>query len=301
MTPSATALVSSSVTATATAHPSLLNSLAKTFQRIVSAGHLKNAKLAWAHPAHVQVSGKNGGHVTACVDPDTVSESSQTHALSTPTATQHHHKLKLNRAASPKFANPVNGQSGPPVMQSATHSGKCSKSNSRRPSITLYELKASYPVAVLTQSNFSQTKRERPCNCPEGVDADDEECGCDDTTECVTCKGPPCSCIGKFEKSSNGKLNFPTKGAWSEWTPCDGECGGGVRTRERDDPCIPDFVPEVETEECEKISKSDLPDLTRTVQDVECVVVPAKINPKVVRAKIKETRKSISSILDKFW
>ena len=203
MTLSATALASNSVTETATVHPSSLNSLAKTFQRIVNVVHLKNAKLAWVLHAHARVSGKSGDHVTACVDLDTVSESSQIHVLSTPTETQHHHKLKLNRAASPKYASPVNGQSGPHVMQSVTPSGK----HNFILSILQFQLKSTL-VKYRNSLNFSQTKRERPCNCPEGVDADDEECGCDDTTECVTCKGPPCSCIGKFEKSSNGKLNF---------------------------------------------------------------------------------------------
>ena len=66
---------------------------------------------------------------------------------------------------------------------------------------------------------------------------DDEECGCGETQECVTCKGPPCSCLDD----------------WAEWGPCDGPCGGGVKTRTRNDPCNPDAVTEVETEECEEI------------------------------------------------
>lgn len=58
-----------------------------------------------------------------------------------------------------------------------------------------------------------------------------------------------------------------------------------MRTRERNDPCIPDFVPELETEECEPISKS---------------YDEREINPKVLRAKVDATKSSISSLLDKY-
>ena len=91
-------------------------------------------------------------------------------------------------------------------------------------------------------------------------------------------------------------LNMFFKGDWSEWTPCDGECGGGVRTRERNDPCIPDFVPELETEECVPISKS-----SDEIETIRCIVEPATINPKVLRAKVKETKNSIATLLDKYW
>ena len=74
-------------------------------------------------------------------------------------------------------------------------------------------------------------------------------------------------------------------GDWAEWTPCDGECGGGVRTRERDDPCIPDFVPELETEECVPISK---------------LIDERDVNPKVLRAKVNATKSLIASLLDKY-
>ena len=119
---------------------------------------------------------------------------------------------------------------------------------------------------ILTQI-FSQMFRYRECDCPDGVSEEDEECGCD-TSECETCKGPPCSCLGD----------------WSEWTPCDGECGGGKRTRERNDPCVPDFVPEVETEMCEE--KREYTTVT--------------VNPKILAARRDEAKKSISSILSKY-
>ena len=175
VTLSATALVSNSATATVTAHLSSLNSLAKTFQRIVSVVHLKNAKLVWALHAHVQVSGKSGDHVTACVDLDTVSESSQIRVLSTPTETQRHHKLKPNRAASRKCVSPANGQSGLHAMQSVTPSGKHNNLNIFSHSTVIYTtldklnvsghataLKVLMPtmrnVAVMTQLNVSPAR-----------------------------------------------------------------------------------------------------------------------------------------------
>ena len=93
---------------------------------------------------------------------------------------------------------------------------------------------------------------------------EDEECGCGPSSECETCKGPACSCLGD----------------WSDWGPCDGPCGGGVKTRERNDPCIPDFEPEVETMECEEIRESQTG------------------SPKILNRD--QTRNRINSILDKY-
>ncbi|CAG5109987.1 Oidioi.mRNA.OKI2018_I69.chr2.g4444.t2.cds [Oikopleura dioica] len=84
---------------------------------------------------------------------------------------------------------------------------------------------------------FGQMTRSRECACPEGADEDDEECGCGELTECKSCQGKPCNCWGE----------------WAPWSPCDGPCGGGVRTRESQNICDEGVEPKIEEEECEEI------------------------------------------------
>ena len=58
-------------------------------------------------------------------------------------------------------------------------------------------------------------------------------------TECKSCQGKPCNCWGE----------------WAPWSPCDGPCGGGKRTRESQNICDEGAEPKIEEEECEEIRK----------------------------------------------
>lgn len=128
----------------------------------------------------------------------------------------------------PCFPPDVNGETAPPEVETR----ECGDKITCTP-----EPWGDWSECDAECDGIGQIKRSRDCSCPEGVDQDDEECGCDGTTACETCYGKPCSC--------------PAEDA--EWTPCDGPCGGGIRTKTIHDPCA--NTTEIETEKCEEISE----------------------------------------------
>ena len=122
-TPNATRPDNNSVNASASALP---NS-AMTCPRTVIVARLKSAKHALPRHAHAQASGQSGDHVMASVALDIASASSPIHVPSTPMATRHHHRLRLSRAASPKYVSRASGASGRHAMPSVIHLGELYK------------------------------------------------------------------------------------------------------------------------------------------------------------------------------